>query len=405
MSLHRVKNRLDELYSLGAQADGGTCRLAYSAAEAQAMLLVARWLEEAGLEPVRDQYGNLWGLPPGEDGSMVTSGSHVDTVPRAGKFDGALGTILAIECAEKLSGPYGVLVCAAEEGPRFGAGTIGSRSLVEKLTGKDLQELRDPEGKSANEARGEFLDLLPGIPALAGPALLSRVTGHVEVHIEQRRSLKDKGAALGIATAVAGPVRYNFRFTGATGHSGETPPETRRDALCSASETVLLAEQLAKEASATVATVATVQVSPNSLTAIPGSVTLGVDMRGTKEEEIEQVRSRLISGSSNAANKRGVEFTADLLSCAAPTTLDSSLVSLAEGVCRDLGIQSSRCTSMAGHDVQHLSERIPAALLFVPSTNGVSHAPGEEVDWRDVESTLDVLVALLPKLLQVGRAT
>ena len=128
-------------------------------------------------------------------------------------------------------------------------------------------------------------------------------------------------------------------------------------------------------------------------------------MRGTEEEEIEQVRSRLISGSNNAAKKRGVEFAADLLSSAAPTTLDDSLVSLTEGVCRDLGIQSSRCTSMAGHDVQHLSEGVLAALLFVPSTNGVSHAPGEEVDWRDVESTLDVLVALLPKLLQVGRAT
>ena len=404
VSMERLKDRIDKLFELAPGKGGGATRLAYSPEEAQAMLLVATWMETAGLSPRLDRFGNLWGLPSA-NGPFVTSGSHVDTVPNGGRYDGALGTVLALEVVQELDGSFGVLVCAAEEAPRFGAGTLGSRQLVGKLSDEDLERIKDANGISVLEARSEFLQLLSEIPHLLDPDPLSRVAAHAEVHIEQRRDLKEKDATLGIATAVAGPVRYNLRFTGATGHSGETPPEKRRDALCSASETILLAEQLSKEAAFTVATVATIQVSPNSLTAVPGRVTLGVDMRGTEEEEIEQVRSRIISGSGNAAKKRGVEFEADLLSSAAPTTLDDSLVSMAEGVCRDLGVQSSRCTSMAGHDVQHLSERVPATLLFVPSLNGVSHAPREEVDWSDVEGALDVLVALLPKLLQVSRAT
>jgi acetylornithine deacetylase/succinyl-diaminopimelate desuccinylase-like protein len=158
------------------------------------------------------------------------------------------------------------------------------------------------------------------------------------------------------------------------------------------------ADRLSRGATSTVLTVGTVRVSPNFLTAVPGEVELGLDARTTNQEEMDHVLSQLFGGSAEAAQSREVGVEKELLSSVAPTVLDERLTFLAERVCRDLGVPSSRCASMAGHDVQHLGCRVPAALLFVPSANGVSHAPGEEIDWKDAESALEVLSALLQKL-------
>ena len=400
--VQRVQRRVEELFDIARPSGGGASRLAYSPEEAQAMRLVAGWMEEAGLEVGKDEHGNLWGMPPAEQGAVATSGSHVDAVPDGGRFDGALGTVLALECVRTLSGPYGVLVCAAEEAPRFGAGTLGSRSLVGKIGEKELHALRDAHGISAAEARRRFLEALADVATVDGREMLCRVAGHVEVHVEQRRELTDAGVALGIATALAGPARYRLRFVGTTGHSGETPPAVRHDALCAASETVLLAEKLSRTVCSTVLTASTVHVSPNSLTAIPGMVELGLDVRSTELVERDNVLSRLFRDVAEAAESRGVEFVPRPLSAAEPTVLHQGLVRAAERACRKLGIQSKRCTSMASHDVGHLSSRVPAALLFVPSTNGVSHSPSEEVDWRDVESTAQVLRELLEQLVTKG---
>ncbi len=400
MDIQRVERRIEELFELARDPGGGATRIAYSPEEAQAMLLVAGWIEEAGLSARLDRFGNLWGLPSG-DGSFVTSGSHVDTVPNGGRHDGALGTVLAIEAAEELSGPFGVLVCAAEEGARFGAGTLGSRSLVGKLTDGDLEEMKDSEGIPVAEARAEFLPLLSDIPSVEGSIPLSRLAGHAEIHIEQRRDLKKKGASLGMATTIAGPMRYRLRFTGVTAHSGETPAEDRHDALCAAAETVLLAERLTREEDSVVVTASTLEVHPNSLTAIPGEAVLGVDLRGAVAEDAERVVSELFTGSEAASARRGVEFSTQTLSFAKPVELDERLTDLAESICRDLGLRAARCVSFAGHDVQHLAERVPAMLFFAPSANGVSHAPEESVDVEDIESALKVLVAFLPELFRL----
>ncbi len=363
------------------------------------MLLVARWMAEANLLPHLDRFGNLWGLPQ-VGGPFITSGSHVDTVPNGGRYDGALGTVLALEVAEELDGLFGVLVCAAEEAPRFGAGTLGSRQLVGKLSDEDLAEMWGANGRSALEARTEFLELLSDIPRLEEHRPLSRVAAHVEVHIEQRRELKEQGASVGIATAVAGPVRYRLSFAGTTGHSGETRMQERRDALCTAAETILLVERLSREAASTVATVGAVNVEPNSLTAIPGLVELGLDVRSTDVEERDALVSAVTSGSDGIANGRGVEFAFRKLSAADPTVLDGNLLEIVEDVSRRASISVVRGISFAGHDAQHLMERVPAALLFAASANGVSHAPEEDIDREDLEKALALLVALLPELYE-----
>jgi hydantoinase/carbamoylase family amidase len=280
------------------------------------MLMTARWMEDAGLSPRLDRFGNLWGLPY-TDGRFVTSGSHVDTVPNGGCLDGALGTVLAIEAARDLGGPFGVLVCAGEEALRFGAGSLGSRQLVGELGDADLEHMWDANGTSALEAREEFLRLLFDVPRIEEADPLSRVTAQLEVHIEQRRGIKEEDASVGIATAVAGSARHRLCFSGETGHSGEARMHERRDALCAAAEVILLIEGLARKVASTVATVRTVAVEPNSLTAIPGSVELGLDVRSNDPEEAEELVSKIIERGREISSGRGVYLSVRRLSASA----------------------------------------------------------------------------------------
>ncbi|WP_166174818.1 Zn-dependent hydrolase [Rubrobacter tropicus] len=390
----RVHGRIEELFALSPGKNGGASRPAFSRAEARAMLLVAAWAREAGLEPSVDPHGNLWCLPPG-DAPCVTSGSHVDTVPGGGRYDGPLGTVLAVEAASRAGGGRGVLVCAAEEASRFGAGTIGSRSMTGKLSEGDLSRLRDTGGLDALTARAEYLDALGGLPRLRS-APLERVSSHVEVHIEQRAALRDKGLSLGVATTIAGPVRHGLRFSGEVAHAGETPASERRDALCAAAETVLLAEELGRRcAPETTATVGTLEIHPNSLTSIPGTAKLGVDIRGVRPGGARRLLEELLDGARKAADRRGVYLEEGQISASEPTEMDGAMVAAVEEACARLGVRCGRCVSFAGHDAQHLAAVVPSALLFVASENGVSHAPGEAVAEEDVEAALGVLCLLM----------
>src|SRR4051812_32978321 len=173
----RIAARLDTLWDVARAPGGGADRPAWSPAEAAAMRLVAGWAADAGLEPALDAHGNLWALPPG-GGPVATSGSHVDTVPAGGRHDGALGTVLALEAAAALDGRVGVLTCAAEEAPRFAAGTLGSRLLTGALDEAALADLRDAAGTTAAEARAAFLRELDDLPRLPGPPPLARLRAH-----------------------------------------------------------------------------------------------------------------------------------------------------------------------------------------------------------------------------------
>ena len=397
----RVLERIEEIFSLAPGPNGGASRPAFSGAEARAMLLVAGWAREAGLEAAVDPHGNLWCLPTGE-APCVTGGSHVDTVPDGGRYDGPLGTVLAVEAAARVGGNRGVLVCAAEEASRFGAGTLGSRTMTGKISEEDLSRLRDSGGRDALSARSVYLDALGDLPRLER-APLERISSHVEVHVEQRADLRREGLSLGVATAVAGPVRHRLRFFGEVAHAGETPATERRDALCAAAETVLLAEKLGRDyAPGTTATAGTLDIHPNSLTSIPGSAEVGVDIRGVLPGGARLLLGELLRGAREAADGRGVRLEDDPLSEAEPTEMDGAMVSAVEEACGRLGVRCGRCASFAGHDAQHLAAVAPAALVFVASENGVSHAPGEAVAEEDLGAALGVLCALVEGL-QSGR--
>src|SRR3954454_22341899 len=224
----RIAARLEALWDVAQARDGGADRPAWSPAEAAAMRLVAGWAAEAGLDAALDGHGNLWALPNG-DGPIVTSGSHVDTVPGGGRYDGALGTVLALEAAQALGARAGVLICAAEEAPRFGAGTLGSRLLAGALDEAALDGIRDAAGMSAATARAAFLAELDDPPRLAGLSGLDRIRAHVEVHIEPRHELRGRGAALGVVERIAAPHRHALTVTGEAGHAGEGGSGGRHD--------------------------------------------------------------------------------------------------------------------------------------------------------------------------------
>lgn len=381
----RVSARLDALWEIARGPGGGADRPAYSPAESRAMRLVAGWAFEAGLSAGVDACGNLWALPPRWDGPLVSSGSHVDTVPDGGRFDGALGTVLALELAEQLrdgtaSGARpALLVCAAEEAPRFGAGTIGSRLLAGTLDDAALEALRDGAGVSAAAARAEHLRELADLPRVEPP--LGRLRAHAEIHIAQRRGTR----AIGIVERVAVPRRLAIELTGESGHAGEVPMAERRDALAAAALVVLAVERAARDQPpGTVATVGALELRPGAVSVIPGFARLLVDARGVDGAVLDLVERRIREAVAEVAAQRGVEGQVALLRGGEPVTLDRELGIAAGLAAQRLGIAAEPTWSGAGHDAQHIAALTPALLLFVPLRGGESHTPFEDASAGDV---------------------
>jgi hydantoinase/carbamoylase family amidase len=384
----RIHTRLATLWDLARGPGGGADRPAYSAAEAAAMRLVAGWATEAGLAPGVDAWGNLWALPAGT-GRVVSAGSHVDTVPDGGRYDGALGTVLGLELALERD-DAGILICAAEEAPRFGAGTIGSRLLNGTLPADALSGLVDADGVSAADARAAYLDALSDLPRLKGP--VQRLRAHAEVHVAQRWGLRE----LGIVATVASPRRLQVALTGRAAHAGEVSMEDRRDALPAAAEVVLAVEAAARaEPSETVATVGRLSVAPGAISVIPEQATLLVDVRGVSKESLDRVQAVIESRAAEIAAARGLEITVSLLRGGDPVALDSDLAARALRAAAVLGVAATETWSGAGHDAQHLAALVPTLLVFVPLHDGESHTPQEGADMDEILSAASVVAAAL----------
>jgi allantoate deiminase len=329
----RALQRLDELYAIGGGP--GANRIGYSAEEDAAHELARRWLEEAGLEVRVDEAGNLFG-----GSHPVWAGSHLDTVPQGGKFDGALGVVAAIEAVER-AGRGSVVVFRDEE-----RGCSGSRALAERG--------RLPEA---------FL----------------------EVHVEQGPRLANAGAPLGIVTGVVGVSRGTIVVEGRAGHAGTTPMELRDDALVKAAELMLRMRDVARSIDGAVVTVGELEVEPGAVNVIPSRVTMSVDARAPTGEACASLVEQL-----------GFEPTYRT----EPAQMDAELrdVLRAELEARDLPVLE--LTSGAGHDAAVLAAAgIPSAMLFVRSLNGgVSHSPDELSSPEDVELAIDVLAGALRRL-------
>ncbi len=387
----RIAARLDALWQIARGPGGGADRPAFSAAEAEAMRLVAGWACQAELEPGIDPHGNLWALPTARDGPVVTAGSHVDTVPDGGRYDGALGTVLGLEVVADLPpGTAGILICAAEEAPRFGAGTVGSRLLAGTLDPAALTSLRDADGVTAAAAQADYLGALSDLPRITPP--LHRVRAHAEVHVAQRRELRD----LGVVSRVASPRRFALRITGEAGHSGEVSMERRRDALAAAAEVVLAIEAAARaEPPETVATVGRIAVAPGAVSVIPGAAELAIDIRGISSESLVRLDTAIRHGVAEICRRRGVESELTLIRAGEPVALDPELARAARRAAEQLGICARETWSGAGHDAQHLNALVPCLLIFVPLHGGESHTPDEGAAMDEILQAGQVAAAVL----------
>jgi allantoate deiminase len=406
----RVLRRLDELFSIGV-AEGAN-RPGLSAAEQQAHDLVAGWMAEAGLEVSVDGAGNLVGRARGTAPGLaeVWTGSHLDTVPNGGRFDGALGVVAGLEAViaareEPHARTIAVVAFRDEEGWRFGQGYFGSRALCGRLAAEELGA-RDSGGTSIREALTE-LGLPPaGLPAPApgGRGTQALPGAFIELHIEQGTSLAERDLALGVVGEIVAMAGLSVRFSGVRAHAGGTPMTQRRDALVAAARFVLAAHSLALSDARWRATVGELTVSNPASNVIADEVAVVVDARARSDESLEQLLAGLRDVAAESAHQGGCAWEAAL-------TWQEPAVSMSSPVSQALGKAAARpaaepiaATSWAGHDAAILAAAgIPSGMLFVRAGRaGVSHSPHESADAADISAAIETLGRALADLASSG---
>jgi len=392
---------LQTLSRFGADGDdGGVSRLAWS----PQLLDASRWLVQQvralGLDADLDAAGNVvavWAA----DGDALVIGSHLDTVPNGGRFDGALGVIAGLAALRQLrqSGfqpkrPIWLVSFMDEEGARFGTPMFGSRAFV----GEDLQHLgtrTDGDGTrlaDAMSAAGFSLE------ALSSARAIDRVHGYLELHIEQGPALEAQGTDVGVVTHIAGSVDLQVVVTGEAGHAGTTPMGGRRDALVGASRMIALIRQAAAEDGDVRATVGTIAVSPGASNVIPARAELTIDVRATEEAALDRFGTQLSTLVADVAREEGLEASLDETARLAPLALDGNLRGALETAAREVGASFTNMPSGAAHDAMILGRHVPAGMLFVPSRAGVSHSPAEYTSADDAVRGAEVLTRAIALL-------
>ncbi len=400
ISKERLTDMFARMREFSGPGDGpGVYRLAFTDADWQARSYLIGLMREVGLAVREDAFGNVVGRWEGAEPSLpaVIFGSHCDSVPNGGNYDGVLGILAAIETVRSLKEEgfhpehsLEVALFMCEESSRFGAATLGSRAMLGELTVDDVRRLKDKEGVTLYDAlkgRGLAPD------ALGKPLYEGDVKAFFEVHIEQGKVLEHEKKSVGVVTGIAAPTRFRVKLTGNADHSGATPMSLRHDAACAAAEIVLAAERLAaaeKEPPA-VATVGVLQIAPGVMNVIPGSAELGVDIRSIDAGTKTRVAENLKAAVSEICGRRGVASEIVPISDERPVAIRPSVQDFLEGVCREDGCSYMRLPSGAGHDAMHWAERVSTGMLFIPCRDGVSHNPDEYAAPEDIANVVRLL--------------
>lgn len=387
----RLWSRLMELGTIGQQASGGLTRFSYTDEERKAKEQVAQYLRDAGLDVWEDSVGNLYGRREGQDPNApaILIGSHLDTVPNGGRFDGALGVLAGVEVLQTLQEhgvetdcPVEVVAFVDEEGARFRFGMIGSRAVIGELTTDDLARC-DAQGVSLAQAMREA----GYAPERIGDARRRPETlgAYLELHIEQGGVLERHGVPVGVVSGIAGPLWLSVVIEGWAGHAGTTPMAERRDALVAAAEFVLAIEEEARRFPSAVATVGTARVHPGGVNVIPGRVELTVDLRDANETVRNELEQRIRKRGEAIARYRGVTITVHELQRIAPVPCDANVRAAVEVACHRVGVPYVTLPSGAGHDAMLMARVCPMGMIFVRSKEGISHHPDEWTDKADCE--------------------
>ena len=394
---------LEQLARVGAQDDGSVCRRGFTKADCEGRQLVAQWMEEAGLSIRVDPAGNLIGRWDGEAPGLpaLVTGSHIDTVPTGGHFDGALGVLAGLDVVRtlratgrRLRHPLEVIAFADEESTMVGCkGMTGTASA-------------DPLDYTTSN--GSPMDI--NLERIGGhwPSLASArrddkaIAAFLELHVEQGSVLESRGDAIGVVDGVVGQRRFSIRITGQANHAGTTPMELRQDALVTAAEVVLAIETLAiRHPGDPVATVGRLQVWPNAANVVPGSVEMTVDLRDLSSQVLEELVDGLMQDLETIGERRQCSIAIEPQFEVAPTPADALVVEAIEASAADLGLTSSHLPSRASHDAQELGRRWPMGMIFVPSRGGLSHSAAEFTSAEQCRSGAAVLLESLLRLDQM----
>ncbi len=403
----RLNQTLEELGHLGESPDGMD-RVAYSPADIAGREYTVKLMREAGLETRVDTAGNIIGLRAGSDGSLpaIALGSHTDTVPKGGKYDGALGVMAAIEAVRTLQEqghrtrhPVEVIDFTNEEGTRFHRWLVGSRSMAGLLEQEDLDAV-DDDGYGLGPCLADIGGDISRIgEAARGPGELA---AYFELHIEQGPNLYQSGTPIGVVTGITGRAVFEVEIEGKANHAGTTPMSTRRDALVSASKLVLAIQKMAAEQEiCRVSTVGSIKAVPNAVNVIPGNASIGLEFRDTDMEALAAAEQELRRITDQAAVNDGVDILVNRHRFTSSVPITPEMQALVAEAAENCGLTWEPLPSGAGHDAQAVAAIAPVAMLFVPSVAGISHSPEEYSTPEDCANGAQVLLELL--LLADGR--
>lgn len=379
---------------------GETTRTYLSEAMRRANVLVATWMQHAGLTVSMDAAGNLHGLSESSAGQQkrMVIASHLDTVPNAGAFDGILGVVMGIAIAQafrdaQLPVALEIIAFSEEEGVRFGFPFIGSRAFVGTLDDVLLART-DANGITVREAIRQY-----GLnDATLAEAKYGNVLAYLEFHIEQGPVLESEGLPLGVVESIAGQSRYHVHFHGHANHAGTTPMTLRHDAMSAAAEWIVEVERYAKTTPGLVATVGSVQTLPGAGNVIAGEVHATLDVRSALDTQRNDAVTHLLDAAARCGTTRGVTVASTMQMEQAAVPMDHDLMHRLEDAVDSTGSMVRRMVSGAGHDAMIVAPHIPAAMLFLRTPGGVSHHPEEAVAVGDVQLGLDAGIAFVKAL-------
>ena len=362
---------------------------------------IAGWVAHLGVTSRVDAVGNLRIVYPAAqlDAPRLLIGSHLDTVPNAGAYDGVLGVVLALALLSAIHDrklPFAIEVVgfSEEEGVRFGTPFIGSRALVSNLD-EELLSRQDARGISIRDAIADF-GLNPA--EISQAAMHEDVLGYIEFHIEQGPVLENVNRPLGVVEAIAGQSRVEFTFVGQANHAGTTPMNLRHDALAAAAEWIGTVESHAQNTSGLVATVGAIQANPGAGNVIAGETRLSLDVRHRSDEERKRAVDYFVRQAEDIATRRGLKAKRNVLMDQLAVQMDPFLVKQVEHAIGQARCEPYRMVSGAGHDAMILAGKVPSAMIFLRTPGGISHHPAESVEVGDVEKAIECGVHLLEQL-------
>jgi N-carbamoyl-L-amino-acid hydrolase len=402
INAERLRDRLEALSLHGRPAgsgfEAGVSRVAYSDADVAGRTYVMGLMREAGLEPRIDPAGNIFANRPGTDASLksILFGSHIDSVPQGGNFDGDLGSLSAIEVLAVLRErrhttrhPLEIVVWAHEEGVAFGRGLAGSRIVAGDLAPGDLSQTWN------GLRRDDAIRRIGGAPERLADATREKGSIHcyLELHIEQGANLHRQSVPVGIVQGIVAIDRYDAIVRGFANHAGTTPMADRQDALIAASQLALAVREIVtREPGRQVGTVGHLEVSPNAPNVIPGEVKMSIELRDLSPARLQNLAQAIRARAGQIASETRTTIEIGLTSHTPPADADTGVQDAIAAAADRLALASMRLPSGAGHDAQMMARLGPMGMIFVPSIDGISHSPRERTSWQDCTRGADMLL-------------